>query len=560
MKKRGMALMLVLTVASVVVMLTGAFVAANHANFASLGANQREREAEMAKESATQWCYYKLEENQNFGKEEFDQPDYSPPDGGLRIKRRSKNQLEGWLVDDKGSGREPHFTISIVNNLNSAKYPVSSAQEVGEISIPSDAVLLRVDADSGGFHSRCDILYRGEPLFDASITAKSLSLSTNNHIKIASTDKNRNWVRSNSDIILNDSSQSDVSTKFVAAADGSNADGVIWAKGDIKTQALDGASDPKTLSGAELANVANSIGGTLAPKSRVNHDIYKLAPEDLRAGPSKSDQAWGGMAPGTYALNSNEDGTFKYLTYTAPDGSTKNWYYGIGDSVDGAWVGAVDGVVRIGGVNTGGAAMKYDFFSNTFTLDNSAIFVDGDLKITSNISGDVPTISLTSSDWSSGALRAKGSIELQGTLSGDGALVAGNTLRLMCNPKDWSGEGANVDADKSSGVVLFGHDVNIYAGSNHNISFKGLIYAENDVNLYGGLKKSSGDGGVNWVPEDAALDKLQLEGAVVARNGHVNIGRTKEVTLTYNPTYLNTLTKGMPDDRRRIGHVWTRTY
>lgn len=87
-----------------------------------------------------------------------------------------------------------------------------------------------------------------------------------------------------------------------------------------------------------------------------------------------------------------------------------------------------------------------------------------------------------------------------------------------------------------------------------------MIYAENDVNLYGGLKKSSGDGVINWVPADAALDYLTLEGAVVARQGHVNIGRTKNVSLTYNPTYLNTLTKGMPDNRRRIGHVWTRSY
>lgn len=441
MKKRGMALMLVLTVASVVVMLTGAFVAANHANFASMGANQREREAEMAKESATQWCYYKLEDNQNFGKDEFDQADYSPPEGGLRIKRKSKTELEGWLVDDKGSGREPHFTIRIVNNLTSEKDPVNTAKVVSGIPIPVDSVLLRVDADSGGFHSRCDILYRGEPLFDASLTAKSLTLSTNNVVKIASTDKNRNWIRSNSDILLNDPDQSGVSTKFVPAFDGSNADGVIWAKGDIKTQTLDGTSEPKTLSGSELSDVAKATGGTLAPKSRVNHDIYKLTADDLRAGPTKSGQQWGGMAPGTYALNLADDGVTKILTHTAPNGDQKNWYLGVGGNLEGTWEGAVDGVVRIGGVNTGEAAMKYNFFTNTFTLDNSAIRVEGDLKITSNIPGDVPTISLNSTDWSSGALKATGSIEIQGTVSGDGALVAGDKLRLMCNPKPWSGEG-----------------------------------------------------------------------------------------------------------------------
>lgn len=560
MKKRGMALMLVLTVASVVVMLTGAFVAANHANFASLGANQREREAEMAKESATQWCYYKLEDNQNFGKGEFTQDDYSPPKGGLRIKRKGKYQLEGWLVDDKGAGREAHFTLNIVNNLNSEKFPVKDPTSVGSINVPADAVLIRVDADSGGFHNRCDILYRGEPLFDAALTARSLTLNTNNDVRIASTDKTRNWIRSNSDIVLNDSEQGGVSTKFVAAKDGTKADGVIWAKGEIKTRDLKDQYDAKTLAGADLNKVANSVGGTLAPKSRVNHDIYKLTPDDLRVGPAKQSQSWGEMSPGTYALNAS--GAFKYMTYTAPPPSTykKSWYYGVGGTIDGTWEGAVDGVVRIGAVGTGEPAMTYNFITNTFTADNSAIHVNGDLNIISNIPNDVPAVNLRSTDFSSGALRATGNIVIQGTLMGDGALVSQKDLHLMCNPNAWTGQGATVDADKSSGVVLFGENVNVYAGSNHAISFKGLIYANNDVNLYGGLKKGSGDGNVHWVADAAVLDHLELEGAVVARQGHVNIGQTKDVSLTYNPTYLNTLTKGMPDDRRRIGHVWTRSY
>ncbi len=557
MKKKGMALMLVLTVSSVVVMLTGAFVAANHSNFASLGANQREREAEMAKESATQWCYYKLEDNQNFGKGEFDQDDYSPPNGGLRIKRKGKYQLEGWVVDDKGSGREPHFTLNIVNNLNSEKVPVTDPKTVGSINVPADAVLIRVDADSGGFHNRCDILYRGEPLFDASLTAKSLTLNTNNDIRIASTDQTRNWIRSNSDIVLNDSDQGGVSTKFVAAYNGNKADGVIWAKGDIKTRDLKNQNVAKTLSGADLNKVANAIGGTLAPKSKVSHDIYKLSPDDLRAGPNKSGQAWGKMSPGTYALN--ELGTLKFMTYTSPDGWTKNWYYGTGGSIDGTWEGAVDGVVRIGAVGTGEPAMTYNFITNTFTADNSAIHVEGDLKILSNIPGDVPAVNLRSTDFSSGALRATGNIVIQGTLMGDGALVAEKDLHLMCNPNAWTGEGTNVDADKTSGVVLYGENVNVYAGSNHAISFKGLIYADNNVNLFGGLKKESGENAL-WVADDAALEHLEIEGAVVARQGGVNIAQTKDVSLTYNPAYLNTLTKGMPDDRRRIGHVWTRSY
>ena len=42
--------------------------------------------------------------------------------------------------------------------------------------------------------------------------------------------------------------------------------------------------------------------------------------------------------------------------------------------------------------------------------------------------------------------------------------------------------------------------------------------------------------------------------------GGVNIAQTKDVNLTYDQDYLKKLTKGMPDNRRRIAHLWTRSY
>jgi hypothetical protein len=56
------------------------------------------------------------------------------------------------------------------------------------------------------------------------------------------------------------------------------------------------------------------------------------------------------------------------------------------------------------------------------------------------------------------------------------------------------------------------------------------------------------------------LDQLRLQGAVVARTGKITLGETKSVTLDYDPAYLEALTKGMPNNRRRIAQVWTRVY
>jgi len=60
------------------------------------------------------------------------------------------------------------------------------------------------------------------------------------------------------------------------------------------------------------------------------------------------------------------------------------------------------------------------------------------------------------------------------------------------------------------------------------------------------------------VATDRSLDKVFLEGAAVAQSGQINMNTTKEVEVRYNEAYLNALTRGLPDDRRRVSLVWTR--
>ncbi|ODT78600.1 hypothetical protein ABS71_01765 [bacterium SCN 62-11] len=139
-------------------------------------------------------------------------------------------------------------------------------------------------------------------------------------------------------------------------------------------------------------------------------------------------------------------------------------------------------------------------------------------------------------------------------------MVADGDINLMCNPNKKTGEETNVEADKTSGVVLYGENVNIYGGSNRKVELKGLIYANNDVNIHGGVKVVTENGNLVWQGTDDKLESLQLQGAVVARAGSVNIAQTENVGLTYDQDYLKKLTKGMPNNRRRIAHLWTRSY
>jgi len=572
-KKRGMALMLVLTVTSVVVMMTGAFVAANHANFASLGASQRQREAELVTDSATQYIYYRLEQDQKFGSVPFRGNDEIPlQDGGLRVYQvDGKTEITGTLIDEGGSGREPSFRAHLYNNLGTLH------SENQGVKVPPDCVLIRITGKSGSFTSHCDILYRGEPLFDASVTAnKMVQMASNGNINIASTDKSRNWLRSNESIEFNRFAYGSGSTKIEPTPGG--LEGVVWAKGKIFSGKKNGDNDPG-LEGAALGTASEKAGGVLAPKSRLNHDIYKLTPDDLNLG-NKGTQTWGNVAPGTYSVDRGNVTWFEYgkpksatvqiVSYTPPSGVTQFFYdgsqWGAGAILPQGWgvasaVSDTDGVVRLGGTTDYGAALTYNFKTNTFSADNSAIQVDGDLRITSKVDGVVPSIKLKSDANSTGVIKAThGSISIQGTLTGGGALVADGDIHLMCNPQVRDGDGAAVDADKNSGVVLYGKNVNIYGANNRTVDFKGLIYAEEDVKIMGGVKVITDKGQLTWVATDNKLDKLSLEGAVVARTGGVNITETDEVNLTYNQDYLNALTKGMPDNRRRIAHLWTRKF
>lgn len=579
MKKRGIALVIVLTVASVVVMMTGAFVMANSANFNSLGASQRQREADLVTESAIQFIYYQLESDQTFGRTPFKDNNPIPlKGGGMRVEHVKSNdhaQLRGVLLDESSTGREPSFTATLYNHLDQA-----GTSKTASPYVPADAVMIRIVGRSGSFTSSCDVLYRGEPLFDASITANKLvALSSNNSVNIYSKDRSRNWLRSNGDIKLNGFAYGNGSTEL--HKDDGGSQGVIWAKGDIFS-----AGNPKGLEGAKLAEASQAAKGVLAPKSRLNHDIYKLTPDDLtvfKSGETKGAQSWGVMAAGTYSVDFSkvswvdgdgiQSGYVKTVSYTPPEGVPGDkivWYDGrkVGEQLilpEGWGVQSyrsdLDGVVRLGGTSDLNPAMTFDFENNAFVADNSSIRVNGDLRITSKLDGVFPTIKLKSDEASSGVIKAVGgSISVQGTLTGGGALVADGDIKLMCNPNTKTGEETNVTADKTAGVVLYGENVNIYGGSNRKVEFKGLIYANNDVNIFGGVKVVTSGGLLTWEGTDDTLDLLDLQGAVVARSGGVNIAQTKDVNLTYDQDYLKKLTKGMPDNRRRIAHLWTRSY
>lgn len=576
MKKRGMALVLVLTVASVVVMLTGAFVANNHAQFTTLSATQRQREALMATESGVNYVYFRMEQDETWAKDVFPTTtDISPANAGLRVRQiAGSHRVEGWVLDENQTGREPYFQITIHNNL-------SSNTERANPRVPTDAVLLQVVGRSGGFEARTDVMFRGEPLYDSSVTAnRFIQLGRNNvaanrsEVHISSADPARNWVRSNGDILLSNFAQTN-SPNTVVVDNPSGVKGVVWAKGDVR-------SGDDNLQGALLDEAIRKSGGIIAPRSRQNHDIYKLRISDLNLGDPGTARA--SLPAGAYytAPGSITDGENSYfaksLTHFDSVNQVVTNYYdgrlippGLTTPPDVAYPNGwtvinrrCDGEADLGSAPEGGPAMKFDFDDNVFRTTTAAqIDVNGDLSFISSLDDAECELKLESINGNVGVIKSTGSIQVQGPVSGSGALLANRDLLIEGNAQTFEndGSGANVDANQSTGVVLFGDNVTIYGGNTGRMAFKGLIYAEHDFNVQGAAQVVT----VNNMPQfqwtgSETLEKLVLEGAVVARQGHVNIVDTEYISLRYNPDYLKALTKGMPDNQRRIQHLWSRSY
>jgi len=574
MRRRGMALMLVLTVSSVLVMMTGAFVANNHANFTTLAATQRQREALLAVESASSYLYHRLEHDKTFAQSAFAKAnDISPPGGGLKVRQiKGTTQIEGTLVDEAGVGREATFVVEIHNRLDlpATNHPVR---------VPKDAVLMKVVGRSGGFESRCDILYQGEPLYDGSLNAnRDIIMGNNDVVNVDSEEADRNWLRSNGTIHFSPFAQTGASQRVNVRQKNGGPQGVVWARGEIY-------SGNERLEGNLLTQAGQKSGGIMAPKSRMNYDMYQLRFEDLNIGGKDDDAVKARMPGGYYSINEapikwfvgqeEHQESVRVLSHIDPaTGVRTNYYHGKMVSNNPGLIFPDDwntdakssdknGVVYLG-TGPEGHAMTYNFETNEFVAASSeTVYVDGSLSISSGLDGNEPKLRLLSNGSSVGVLKAKGDISIQGTISGGGALLAEGDLTLMANSQNFKDQGkaTDVDADQNSGVVLFGQNVTMFGGNTHSMSFKGLIYAEHDFNVWGQAQVVTKNGvKILQQGENLELDTLELEGAVVARQGTINIADTKTINLKYNQTYLKALVKGMPDNRRRIRHVWSRAY
>ena len=551
---RGVALFLVLMITFVLTMLVGAFFGVNQSNLSTLAATYRRKEAMLAAETGLSFVQFQLEKDSTWSSGNIpafnvamtSQCVVSAPGGGQKIRG---------VYDD---GRS--FETTVENHLEKPA--------MGQF--PADAVQVTSTGSSGAFNVTLAVVLKGEPIYDsAASTNGKIAMQGTDDWEVASKDTIRNWVRANDDI-----STPDVLTPTVPPAvqpkmkftSASSIKGVLWSRKDIYS-----GSTLVDASKSQAMSVATN--GIVAPRSMVNYNLYDLQLTDLKvpggggvttvppgryvvtettAIPIKNvDHYWGPV----YVKTTQDDQpprSLNCLTYYPQDGSTPKVYYAKSDLAAVADTAGVHPPTFGSEVPTGQLTLapgfEYDFGAKKFTFKgNNQIQVDGDFTTGYEAptgGSQLPTIDpdiVFESTGGTGSpptfVNVTGDFKVTGTVTGRGALATGGDMNFVAD--------ANLSASTTDPLVLYsGHDVTIDATGKPNVQFTGLVYARNKFTLK-----------ATPTPAVPKIDKIQITGALVARNGGIQMDAAKQAILTYDPAYLQQLTKGLPNGRRRLSQM-----
>ena len=521
-------------VAAVLMLLLGAFMQIHRGQFAMMS-NSGDREAFLRTVmSANDYCVYRLEFDQTWGS--------APFSGAVDTEVNPEMTVEELSGLSRISG-----TIPLLNS----SFEVDISNDLSNTSPSSRLVTLNIRSTVNGTQRSIETTLRPAPVYDSGITAGGgISVSASDWT-VASRDPYRNLVRARGQIRAPDYDNIHFVSRKNANNDDGSDDGMFWARADINF--LRGGlprsvTDPLVMQGAMA-----STGGRFIPNSGIDTTVHNLqATQVITPGNNMV------LAAGEYRftdvsvsyqryqkVSSNPD-EYDWVNHTGSVpilgryvGSTvqEYWYTpsSLSGTVQGISFGSLPGVPHSQPSHTfdmdvgAPVSVTLDTPSTTprFTVvDDGSLTVDGDFKVTST--GDTPVVTLSGNEGDS-QVKALGDVEIEGTVSGNGIIMSQNGNVRM------SIASANATANTLGVSVFAGDDIIIDTpvGSG-DLIFNGLMFARDSFTFNGHSQN------------------LRVDGAVVARNGDINLTTNGTVDLTYNPDFLEVLLEKLPGDRTKL--------
>lgn len=561
--RRGFALITALGGVVLAAMLLGAFFLSHRSSLALAGQNADSRACQEALLTLSDYCRFQLEKQKTW----TTVPPLPDPEVVmdslnreiLRLDHLSDEELEERpdLADLPGqahlvgrlaeSGVEVHLAVS--NHLN-------GVDAVSPDGVARRSCRIRMEARRGRARERVELLVRKQAFFDSTVFASRQVDIQADMVTFSSTDPVRNQVRSLDDVRLPE--QENLRFEFrLPEGEAPPVRGTVWARDEIS---VGGLSDSAT-----LASAAEATQAQFMPDAPGRYNPPRLNKEDVTE-QSGLTEVW--YEPSVYSFGAVEvtyqDSDRGLVTESVgclyrgqPQGDGAPIYDGVVPPTDAYFL--LPPTADLDSVTTGlDGLMTHPQVVDGFEVPqgprvhlrspsgggvppeplvtfpaNAEIRVPGDLVILAP-PHSTPEIRFGSGAPGKGVINAERDVCLQGRLLGTASIVAGQDILMTPNEVE-------VLNDVEGDVALYaGRDVKVAPRFTDDFgllresgffTLRGLVYAGRDFSF-----QTSATLGGDQAQYQRELD---IEGALVAREGGVSIAGDDRVEIRYNPNYLD---------------------
>ena len=269
---RGVALTFTLLVMVVLLILLGAFVHVYHSHYAITRQTASSQAAKLGCESVRDYIAFRLEHDRGWAGQPFEVITPKDSFAGLieAVEVLGTHRIRGNIKD-----LDLTFEAEVYSHLT------DGVDEEVSTRVPKGRCLCLVAVTRGVSTRRVEFTLSVAPLFDSSVLTRADIYVDSYALNMRSKDLDRNFLRAEGDISVPNILSESRSRFLEVGSEERDADGMLWARGDIHS--LMGDSAPRTIeSSLEVARASENSGGRIVSKAGSKFSIFDLSAEDLK--------------------------------------------------------------------------------------------------------------------------------------------------------------------------------------------------------------------------------------------------------------------------------------
>lgn len=277
-KKPGIALPVTMLAIMVLTVIMGAFFQAYRSHYSLTRVSISGQKAATGCQSVYEYVLYRLEHEKTWGSAPFTGDDRGDPRGPLiQIEEvAGTHRFTGSIQD-----LDVTFEGTLHTNITGAAEP-----EAAGVAAPHTAVC-QVVCKSGDSTRQSEFTLQIAPLFDSSVLSRSNLNVDAASLKMRSRDRNRNFIRAEGDIYVPDLLLGRRSQFLEPDSNNGDANGMLWAKGEIHSYLTGGVGSENIDTAEELRDAFSNSNGKIVPNADSHFSIFDLQESQLKVPPTQ---------------------------------------------------------------------------------------------------------------------------------------------------------------------------------------------------------------------------------------------------------------------------------